>query len=276
MRTPSRCLLLLSVAACACRGGLRAPAHNADATAEAGTVDSGTGHETAPAGPEVANDGVSDRPAADRELPDSPPVSDSAPAGPEVANDGVADRPGADRELPDLQPAPDRPDVAPDHAVCYGSEKESCVTSTCVLPFCDYFPPTMPVYSAPGGPLLAQVRVTSGPCGAPPPCSSGCERVSVSPGTSLVPDGGATCDFVAIATDGRSEAFSVTIVQHEPSGSGMCCASSYGGGYWIEPSPYRQFDPREVVVHFDQDGGVPDGSDAGDSGTLDGGTRDTD
>lgn len=264
MRAPSQCLLVSFVVACACRSGLHTSASHSDATAEAGAVDSGTGRETTPAGPEVANDGLADRPAADRELPDSQPDSDSAPTGPDVANDGVADRPGADRELPDLQPTPDRPDVAPDHAVCYGSNEESCVKSTCVLPFCDYFPPTMRVYSAPGGPLLAQVRVTSGPCGAPPPCSSGCDRVSVSPGTSLIPDGGATCDFVATSTDGRSQAFSVTIVQHEPSGSGMCCASSSGGGYWIEPSPYRQFDPSEVVVHFDQDTGVPDDGDAGD------------
>jgi hypothetical protein len=31
------------------------------------------------------------------------------------------------------------------------------------------------------------------------------------------------------------------------------------------------FDPGEIVVHFDQDGGVPDGGDAGDSGISDGG-----
>jgi len=257
----------LFVAASACTSSSQSFQGKPDVGVEVGAVDSGTGRETAAAGPEVANDGVADRPAIDREIPDSQPVPETAAAGPEVANDGAVDRTGADGELPDSQSAPASPDAAPEQAACYAwpSDEASCVKSTCVAAICDFFPVTMSMSAAQGGPLLAKLQVTTGPCVASPACPLGCQTMSVSPRISVVPDGGTTCDFLALSTDGRSETFSVAIVQNYDGPSGMCCAVSSGRGYWVVLSPSVHFDPSSVVVDFNRDGGLADGSDVGDS-----------
>ena len=149
--------------------------------------------------------------------------------------------------------------------------------STCVTTECDFFPVTLAIYAPPGGPLLANVQVTSGPCVARSACYSGCETAYFAPGISSVPDGGATCGFVAVSTDGRSEAFAVTIVQDYGGATGMCCLLSPGRGYWVDLTPSVHFDPSEVVVvHFNRDAGVPDGGDAAEGGTSDSKMLETD
>lgn len=183
-----------------------------------------------------------------------------------------------DVERLDLQPvpatAPDSLDVAPDQSTCYSSpsNKEECLESTCVNLQCDFFPVLFYVEAAQGGPLLSQVRVISGPCRDPSPCSPECKTVSVSPGISVVPDGGAWCELVAASTDGRSQEFSVAIVQNYGEPNGICCESSPGRGDWVDLDPSVHFNPGSVVVDFSRDGGIVDGGDAGNSGTSAGET----
>lgn len=129
------------------------------------------------------------------------------------------------------------------------SEQQSCEKST-NAPACDFVPPTMAVSSAPGGPLLAEVRVTSGSCEVLSfPCPSGCDTILV----SWTFNGGSTCDLTAFSTDGRSEAFQVSFVNYGPS-VGMCCSNG-STGYWTTYTP-EGFQPSVVVVDFDRAGGV--------------------
>ena len=135
------------------------------------------------------------------------------------------------------------------------TDEQSCLASD-HPPQCDLAPPSLVVTSAPGGPLLAEVRVTDGPCGATA-CPSGCETMSVS--ETAFQTFGVTCDLVAISTDGRSQSFRVAIVRLGPD-SYMCCGdavSSPGSGRWVGSTPIG-FDPPQVIVDFNRDAGVPD------------------
>lgn len=118
---------------------------------------------------------------------------------------------------------------------------------------CDFFLPSLMVVSAPGGPLLSDVRVTRGSCYAQPSCPSGCDKIFVSGSGTAAGD---FCDLVATSTDGRSETFRVAIVQLGPP-ERMCCADS-SGAQWVT-FPVVDFDQTEVVVDFNPDGGVADG-----------------
>jgi hypothetical protein len=291
-------LFLLVVPVSACGSSTFAPRGKPDTGAEAGMVDSGTGRETAPDSANLAADSPVDRAAADREFADLPQVPETGPATPDVANDAPVDQAGADRELPDLWQRPetavpdvvndrdgDRPptdlapssDLPPDSLPCLGfpavfvpppRDEASCVKASCVAPCDPGPPPVATVTAAPGGPLLAGVQVTGlcsgGQCSSSSP--SGCSQIQV---RTLILGVGTTCDLVAVSTDGRKQSFRITVVQVGPASS-MCCgypAPPYPG-LWTTSSNVG-FDPSQVVVDFNRDGGVPDGA-------RDGETREAD
>ena len=124
----------------------------------------------------------------------------------------------------------------------------------------------MNVTSATGGPLLTAVRVTSGWC-TPDMCStwgsSSCSSLHVST-TDRTPSVGATCDLVAVATDGRSQSFRITVVQSDTAFT-QCCGYPLPpySGIWTTYTPMG-FDNTNVVVDFGRDAGVSDGPASGD------------
>ena len=150
------------------------------------------------------------------------------------------------------------PDLSPDSNSCIGGvvprDQQSCVNATCIGS-CDWNVSEMNVTSAPGGPLLTEILVTSGSC-IPAFCAS-CSSLSVY-STNRAPPVGTTCDLVAVATDGRSQSFRITVVQ---SGSAVhqCCGDELPpySGQWVTHTPLG-FDPPEVVIDFNRDGGVFD------------------
>jgi hypothetical protein len=187
--------------------------------------------------------------------------------------------PGRETASASIEASPDR---QPDQPTCtdyYPSDPKSCQESSCVRHNCDPFRPRMGVFAPQGGPLLAEVKVTRGPCNTSSYCQSGCTEVYVNPEISAAPEGGETCDLVAIATDGGSEAFSIRLVRKPTgiNGGGICCAGSPQGYWYVNPTSYLDFEPSSVSLQFADDGGIPDSGDAappdtevsGDSGQTD-------
>ena len=165
--------------------------------------------------------------------------------------------PPGDTGVPDLSPAPKNcSDI---------TDQQSCENAAC-NGICEWSGPFMNVTSAPGGPLLTEVRVTSGWC-TPDRCSTSrgspsCSSLSVTT-TDRTPAIGTTCDLVAVAADGRTQSFRITVVQSGPAYN-QCCGSSLApySGQWVTFASLA-FDPPEVVVDFNRDGGVPATGDAG-------------
>jgi hypothetical protein len=77
--------------------------------------------------------------------------------------------------------------------------------------------------------------------------------------TDRTPSVGATCDLVAVATDGRSQSFRITVVQSDTAFT-QCCGYPLPpySGVWTTYTPLG-FDNTNVVVDFGRDGGVGDG-----------------
>ena len=139
------------------------------------------------------------------------------------------------------------------------SDQPSCVKATDV-PQCDGSGPAYAtVSSAPGGPLMARIQVTSGSCSAYE-CFSECSTLVVQGSTNQ--SIGATCDLLITSTDGRSQSVRITVVQN-PSASYACCGYPLAPytGMWVTLDPVT-FSPSLVVVAFADGGGEP---------TLDGG-----
>ena len=183
---------------------------------------------------------------------DSPPVGYTYSCLGNPSPDGGVDArvPPTDGPSADLSPgAQNCSDIA---------DQQSCENATC-NGTCDWGGPVMKVTSAPGGPLLTEVRVNGGWC-TPDTCSTSqgspsCTSLSVTT-TDRTPAIGTTCDLVAVATDGRSQSFRITVVQSGPPFN-QCCGYPLPpySGQWVTFTPMG-FDPPEVVVDFNRDGGV--------------------
>ena len=183
---------------------------------------------------------------------DSPPVGYTYSCLGNPSPDGGVDArvPPTDGPSADLSPgAQNCSDIA---------DQQSCENATC-NGTCDWGGPVMKVTSAPGGPLLTEVRVNGGWC-TPDTCSTSqgspsCTSLSVTT-TDRTPAIGTTCDLVAVAIDGRSQSFRITVVQSGPPFN-QCCGYPLPpySGQWVTFTPMG-FDPPEVVVDFNRDGGV--------------------
>jgi hypothetical protein len=151
----------------------------------------------------------------------------------------------ADAGTPDLAS-----DVARD-AYVYPNDEQSCLKATNV-PVCDIFPPYAVVTSAAGGPLLAKVEVTAGPCSASA-CASECDSIGVSAmdGTPA----GTTCNLLVTSTDGRSQSITLTVVATSASGYTCCGYPLDGHGMWVALNSLN-FSPSPIVVDFTGDGGA--------------------
>jgi len=168
--------------------------------------------------------------------------------GPCPSADAAPDQSNA--ELPPVQDAGADAWVAP-------TDQQSCQNAM-VTTICDPGMPGMTVTSAPGGPLLEQVKVTSGACSGNA-CSEGCNSLAVT-GTSVDDIVGATCDLVATSMDSRSQSIHITVVAN-PSPAYACC--SYND---MQPSPgvwvtlnLTVFSPNTFVVDFTSGTGIVDG-----------------
>lgn len=138
-------------------------------------------------------------------------------------------------------PAPG-PEAGPEAAV-FPTDPESCARST-ILSECLFGRAGATISSAAGGPLLAKIAVTDGPCSADS-CASECASIVVYSAANV----GSTCDLEVTATDGRSQSVRLTVVRNPAPHYTCCCGSSPSSCQWAVLDP-TTFSPNFVVVDF--------------------------
>lgn len=147
------------------------------------------------------------------------------------------------------EPAPG-PEAGPEAAV-FPTDPESCARST-ILSECLFGRAGATISSAAGGPLLAKIAVTDGPCSADS-CASECASIVVYSTAGI----GSTCDLEVTAMDGRSQSVSLTVVQSPAPHYTCCCGLSPSSCQWAPLYP-TAFSRTFVVVDFAPlDAGAP-------------------